>query len=136
MHVLDVFLLVTLALVAVMALGHELFGFLMYVLGRPYLAFGSNTWRPMTRRQRVLLGVYFVTGLTWLQVAALMTWVVWTRPDHAGWAGVICLVFTAPQPLLARIFIGAGLHARVLIGIYALHLAALTLWTARAFAEA
>lgn len=130
MTLLDKLLAATLVLFGVMALLHDMAGWRFYVQGKGYGPFADDTWKPETVKQRVLLGVFFVTSFAWLQSAALMLAMLLLGNPLGPWLGVIGLVFTVPQFLLALRFVAWDFVA---IGVFVLHILALAAWTANAF---
>jgi hypothetical protein len=127
---LDKLLAGTLVLIGVMAVLHDVAGWRFYVQGKGYGPFANDTWKPETVKQRVLLGVFFVTSLAWMQSAALMLALLLLGNPLGPWLGVIGLVFTLPQLLLALRFVAWDFVA---IGVFVLHVLALLAWTANAF---
>jgi hypothetical protein len=131
LELVDKLLAVTLVLFGVMALLHDYAGWRFYVRGEGYGPFAGDTWRPETTKQRVLLGVFFTTSLAWGQSVALMLALLFAGNPLGPWLGVIALVFTVPQLLLALRFVRWDFVA---IGIYAVHILVLAAWTAHGFA--
>jgi hypothetical protein len=127
---LDKLLAATLVLFGVMALLHDLAGWRFYVQGKGYGPFANDSWRPETVKQRVLLGVFFVTSFAWVQSAALMLALLMVGNPLGPWLGVIALVFTLPQLALALRFVAWDYVA---IGVFVLHVLALLAWTANGF---
>jgi hypothetical protein len=127
---LDKLLAATLVLFGVMAVLHDLAGWRFYVQGKGYGPFANDSWRPETVKQRVLLGVFFVTSFAWMQSAALMLALLLAGNPLGPWLGVIGLVFTLPQFALALRFVAWDYVA---IGVFVLHVLALLAWTANAF---
>lgn len=128
---LDVMLVASLVLFALLAALHDPAGWRAYVQGRGLGPFADDTWKPETVKQRTLLGVFFTISFAWWQSVALMLALLLFGNPLGGWLGVIGLVFTTPQLLLALRFVRWDWPA---LAIYAFHLLALLAWTARAFA--
>ena len=130
LSLLDKLLAASLVLFGVMAVLHDMAGWRFYVQGKGYGPFANDTWKPETIKQRVLLGVFFVTSFAWMQSAALMLALLVYGNPLGPWLGVIALVFTLPQFLLALRFVKWDFVA---IGVFVLHILALLVWTANAF---
>jgi hypothetical protein len=127
---LDKLLAASLVLFGVMAVLHDIAGWRFYVQGQGYGPFANDDWRPETVKQRVLLGVFFVTSFAWMQSAALMLAMLLYGNPLGPWLGVLGLLFTLPQFLLALRFVAWDFVA---IGVFVLHILALLAWTANAF---
>ena len=130
LSLLDKLLAATLVLFGVMAVLHDVAGWRFYVRGLGYGPFADDHWKPETVKQRVLLGVFFVTSFAWMQSAALMLALLLYGNPLGPWLGVIGLVFTLPQFLLALRFVAWDFVA---ISVFVLHILALLAWTADAF---
>jgi hypothetical protein len=126
----DLALLVSIGLFALMAIGHEWAGYVMYVKGCGMGPFPNDRWKPETPKQRVLEGVFFTIPFAWWQSCALMIGLLLFGNPLGPWLGVIGIVFTLPQFVLLQRFIAWDVPARVAIGFYLLVLIA---WTVHAF---
>jgi len=129
---MDKLLAGTLVLFGVMAVLHDYAGWRFYVRGEGYGPFAGDAWKPETPKQRVLLGVFFTVSFAWAQAAALMLALLFAGNPLGPWLGVIGLLFTLPQLLLALRFVAWDYVAT---SIYAAHILALLAWTAKAFAR-
>jgi hypothetical protein len=128
----DRLLVFSLGLFGLMAAMHDYAGWRFYVRGEGYGPFADDTWKPETIKQRVLLGVFFTASFAWAQSVCLMLALLLLGNPLGGWLGVIALVFTLPQFLLALRFVAWDWVAK---GILGLHILAVTYWTFEAFMQ-
>lgn len=128
MDLFDVLLLVSVAAYAVIALLHDVFGYRTFVLKLPNAVFGPPEVSKDSPRQRLLIGVFFVTSLAWWQALALTVLMVVYRPDFAPWGALAGIVFNVPQAVMVARNIGRNTVGAILVSNYILHVLALSLW--------
>jgi len=120
---IDGLLAASLVVNAVLALLHLAAGYVLYTRDVPVAAFGGDSWRPESPKQRVLFGGYLALSFAWLQVSALMLVLLYTGNPIRAWLGVIGLVSFAGQCLVMR------RNDPVALSGLLVHLLVLLLWT-------
>ncbi len=128
----EILLFALAAFVAVSAL-HCIYGYRIYVLGvRMPDLWGDDDWTPTTPRQRLLLGVFFVAAVAWLQTVAVTGWAILSHAPGRAWVGVAGAASNLAQAGLLLRFVGITPLGRILLAAYLLQIGAFVYWTVEA----